>query len=154
MSWILLWADPEAYKYQTLQSCFVMMIGNYWLFITQWLNFFTMDTISDLAFGESFACLERGEYHEWVRTLFRFLKYMSLGAAPRYYPTLEFFLMKLMPKSVMKGQKKHMQYAYEKINRRIDLKSERPDFMTPFMRTTSISKASLAKKSWQHSTSS
>ncbi|CAG8953633.1 hypothetical protein HYFRA_00010092 [Hymenoscyphus fraxineus] len=102
--------------------------------MTEWLNFFTMDTISDLAFGESFGCLEKGDYHEWVRTLFSFLKYMSLAAAPRYYPTLEFLLMKLVPKSVMEGQKKHMQYAFEKINRRIDLKSDRPDFMTPFMR--------------------
>jgi cytochrome P450 len=102
--------------------------------MTDWLNFFTMDVIGDLAFGESFDCLGRGEYHEWVRTLFTFLKYMSLGAAPRYYPTLEFLLKKLMPKSVMEGQRKHMQYAFEKINRRIDLKSDRPDFMTPFMK--------------------
>ncbi|EHK98251.1 putative Isotrichodermin C-15 hydroxylase [Glarea lozoyensis 74030] len=93
-----------------------------------------MDVISDLAFGESFGCLERGDYHEWVHTLFAFLKYMSLAAAPRYYPTVEFILKMFMPKSVMEGQRKHMAYAREKITRRIDLKSERPDFMTPFMK--------------------
>ncbi|EPE30604.1 Cytochrome P450 [Glarea lozoyensis ATCC 20868] len=102
--------------------------------MTDWLNFFTMDVISDLAFGESFGCLERGDYHEWVHTLFAFLKYMSLAAAPRYYPTVEFILKMFMPKSVMEGQRKHMAYAREKITRRIDLKSERPDFMTPFMK--------------------
>jgi cytochrome P450 len=102
--------------------------------MTDWLNFFTMDVISDLAFGESFNCLSLGEYHSWVRTLFSFLKYMSLAAAPRYYPPLEFVLKKFMPRSVNEGQRKHMQYAREKIKRRIDSKSERPDFMTPFRR--------------------
>jgi cytochrome P450 len=62
------------------------------------------------------------------------LKFISLGAAPRYYPALEFLLKKFMPRSVIEGQQKYIQYASEKINRRIDLKSERPDFMTPFMK--------------------
>lgn len=103
--------------------------------MTDWLNFFTMDVIGDLAFGEPFGCLEKGEYHHWVRTLFSYLKSMSLAAAPRYYPTTEFLLQKLIPKSVLEGQKRHTQFANQMINRRLDSKSERPDFMTPFMRS-------------------
>jgi cytochrome P450 len=102
--------------------------------MTDWLNFFTMDVIGDLAFGEPFGCMDKGEYHHWVRTLFTYLKGMSLAAAPRYYPTMEFLFEKLMPKSIIEGQKQHTRYANEMINRRLDLKSERPDFMTPFMR--------------------
>ena len=102
--------------------------------MTDWLNFFTMDVIGDLAFGESFGCLDMGEYHDWVRTLFQFLKGMALAAAPRYYPSLEFILQKMIPKSVIEGQKRHQQYAKERINHRLDLKTNRPDFMTPFMK--------------------
>jgi cytochrome P450 len=102
--------------------------------MTEWLNFFTMDVIGDLAFGEPFGCLETGEYHSWVRTLFSYLKGMSLAAAPRYYPSTEFLLQKLIPKSVREGQRRHTQYANEKINHRLDLKPSRPDFMTPFMK--------------------
>lgn len=102
--------------------------------MTDWLNFFTMDVIGDLAFGESFGCLETGEYHFWVRTLFSCLKGMSLAAAPRYYPSTEFLFQKLMPKSVLEGQRRHTQYANQRINRRLDLKTDRPDFMTPFMK--------------------
>lgn len=80
--------------------------------MTDWINFFTMDVIRDLAFGEPFSCLAKGEYHDWVRTLFQ----------------------KMIPQSVIDGQRRHMQYANDRINRRLDSGSERPDFMTAFMK--------------------
>lgn len=102
--------------------------------MTDWLNFFTMDVIGDLAFGESFDCLKKGEYHSWIRTLFSYIKGMSLAAAPRFYPTTELLFERLIPKSVLEGQRRHTEYAHEKINRRLDTKTNRPDFMTPFMK--------------------
>ena len=102
--------------------------------MTDWINFFTMDVIGDLAFGEPFGCLETGDYHFWVRTLFSYLKGMSIAAAPRYYPVTERLFSKLMPSSVIEGQRRHTQYANERISRRLDMKTNRPDFMTPFLR--------------------
>jgi cytochrome P450 len=102
--------------------------------ITDWLNFFTMDVIGDLCFGHPFGCLARGEYHDWVRTLFMYLKFMSLAAVPRYYPWLQWTLEWLMPKSIMKGVMKHQAYAYEQINKRLDSNTSRPDFMTAFLK--------------------
>ena len=37
--------------------------------------------IGDLAFGEAFGCLVKGEYHDWVRTLYDYLKAMTIAAA-------------------------------------------------------------------------
>ncbi|KAL8709042.1 MAG: hypothetical protein Q9220_006166 [cf. Caloplaca sp. 1 TL-2023] len=102
--------------------------------LTDRLNFFTMDVIGDLAFGESFHCLETSEYHTWIHELFSYLKGMSLAAALRYYPMAEFFFNKLIPKRVIEDQKRHTQYANERINRRLDSKMNRPDFITPLMR--------------------
>lgn len=102
--------------------------------MTDWLNFFTIDVIGDLAFGESFGCLESGEYHLWIRTLFSYLKGRSLAAAPRYYPSIEYLLQKLIPKSVLEGQRCHSQYLNEKINHHFGSKTSRPDFMTSFMK--------------------
>jgi cytochrome P450 len=93
-----------------------------------------MDIIGDLAFGAPFGCLGKGEYHHWVRTLFSYLEGMSIAVASRFYPTMEFLFQKLIPKSVIEGQKHHSAYAEKMINRRLDTKSDRPDFMTPFMR--------------------
>lgn len=106
--------------------------------MTDWLNFFTMDVIGDLAFGAPFGCLASGQYHDWVRTLFTYLKFMTVAAAPRYYPWLEKILMALIPRSVMQGVKKHQDYADSRINERLDKMAEgvqgRADFMSPFAR--------------------
>ena len=101
--------------------------------ITDWVNFFTMDVIGDLAFGEPFGCIVHGEYHFWVRTLFSYLKGMSLAAAPRYYPSFEFLLKRFIPQSILDGQLQHQQYANDRINKRLDTKTNRPDFMTSLM---------------------
>lgn len=102
--------------------------------MTDWINFFTMDVIGDLAFGEPFGCLAKGEYHDWVRTLFQYLKGMAIAAAPRYYPATDYLFQKMILQSVIDGQRRHTQYANDRINRRLDSGSERPDFMTAFMK--------------------
>ncbi len=127
-------ADMLVSKLRELASAPASLSGGALINMTDWLNFFTMDVIGDLAFGESFDCLKTGEYHHWVRTLFSYLKGMSLAAAPRYYPATEFLFRNLMPKSILEGQRQHTRYANERINRRLDLKTDRPDFMTPFMK--------------------
>lgn len=108
--------------------------------MTDWMTFFTMDVIGDLSFGEPFGCLEKGQYHDWVRKLFQYVKAVTVVAAPRYYSVrlTDFILRNLLPRSVTEGQKAHKRYADERINRRLDkldakTDSSRPDFMTPFM---------------------
>lgn len=95
--------------------------------MTDWINFFTMDVIGDLAFGEPFGCLAKGEYHDWVRTLFQYLKGMAIAAAPRYYPATDYLFQKMIPQSVIDGQRRHTQYANDRINRRLNSGSEHPD---------------------------
>ncbi|KJZ71038.1 hypothetical protein HIM_09565 [Hirsutella minnesotensis 3608] len=102
--------------------------------MTDWINFFTVDVIGDLAFGEPFGCLDKSEYHPWVRTLFNFLKGMVYAASTRFYPWIASFTEKLIPKSVMDLQRQHTEFANAKINRRLNLQTNRPDFMTPFLK--------------------
>ncbi|MCJ1435656.1 RNA polymerase II mediator complex subunit [Xylographa pallens] len=101
--------------------------------ILDWLNYFTIDIIGDLSFGESFNCLQTSDYHPWVKTLNNFLKGMVYLAATRYYPSVEYLLFKMLPKSVMDMQQKHAEFASERIRRRLNVKKARPDFMTPFL---------------------
>ena len=67
----------------------------------EWMTFFTVDVIGDLALGESFHCLESSKLHPWVKTLNNFLQGMVYAASTRWYPLVEFILMKLLPKKVM-----------------------------------------------------
>jgi hypothetical protein len=92
--------------------------------------------IGDLALGEAFGCLAKGEYHDWVRTLYQYLKAMIIAAAPRYWPVMQSLFEKAIPQSIKDGSKRHQQYAFDRINRRLDSKTERLDFMTPFLKRT------------------
>ena len=104
--------------------------------LSDWMTFFTMDVIGDLALGKSFGNLSSGTYHAWVRTLFEYVKGLTLAAAPRYYSIAltELAFQKLLPRQVVEGQKAHKRWADEMVNRRLNSQSSRPDFMTPFMR--------------------
>ena len=98
-----------------------------------WLNFFTIDIIGDLGFGESFNCLRDSRYHDWVRTLHNFLKGMVFAAATRFYPSVEYTFFALLPRSIIQLQKRHTEFANERINRRLNLEAYRPDFISPIM---------------------
>ena len=102
--------------------------------IVDWINFFTVDVIGDLALGESFGCLENSDYHPWVKTLDRFLQGMAYSAATRFYPSVERLVMRMLPKSVMEMQRKHSELVHHRVERRLNLKTNRPDFFTPVMR--------------------
>ena len=102
--------------------------------MTDWINFFTLDVIGDLAFGEAFGCLSTGQYHAWVCILFSFMKSMGLAAASQFYPASKTLFEKLIPKSILEEQRQYTQFAHAKINRRLDTKTDRPDFITPFMK--------------------
>ncbi|MCJ1308562.1 hypothetical protein MMC25_002215 [Agyrium rufum] len=105
--------------------------------MTDWVNFFTIDIIGDLAFGESFGCLQESAYHPWVKTLSNFLKGMVYVAATRFYPALHDVLMRMISKSVLEVQKNHTKFAVERIYRRLNKETDRPDFLTPFIKNNS-----------------
>lgn len=95
-----------------------------------WFNFTTFDVFGDLGFGESFDCLENSRYHPWVALLFNSVKAASFVAAVRFYPLLEWILMKFIPASLKKMQRKHFDQIVNKVHRRLNWELERPDIMS------------------------
>lgn len=102
--------------------------------MTDWINFFTIDVIGDLSFGEPFGCLDSSEYHPWVRALFDFLKGMVFEVSARLYPWFQAIVLRIMPKNTLENQRRHSGFANERIRRRLSLQTDRPDFMTPFLK--------------------
>ena len=99
-----------------------------------WANYFTIDVIGDLGFGDSFNCLRDSQYHDWVRTLHFFLKGMAFAAATRFYPSIEYVFFALLPRRIIQMQKRHTEFAKERIIRRLNMEVDRPDFITPIMK--------------------
>lgn len=98
--------------------------------IGPWCNYFTFDVFGDLGFGESFGCLDNSRYHPWIALLFNSVKAASYVAAVRYYPLLQWVLMKCIPASLKEQQKKHFSQIADKVQRRMNWELERPDIMS------------------------
>lgn len=103
--------------------------------MTNWYNFTTFDIIGDLTFGDSFGCLDRSDYHPWISFLFRSFKAASfMAAAKRFGPIVKLALDKLIPKKLLQQRKKHQALTHEKLQARLERKTDRKDFMTYILR--------------------
>ena len=97
--------------------------------IVKWYNFCVFDVIGDLAFGESFGCLDRQDYHSWVATIIHHFKYVVLMSACRYYPLLYRLLVWSVPKSSAQKQAQHDSMVRERVQSRLSRDQEHPDFL-------------------------
>lgn len=95
--------------------------------LKHWYNFTTFDVIGDLAFGEPFGCLERGELDEHVAFLdgglhtanqTQFVKEIGLERG-----------LTLILRRVMKFRANLIQNMSAVLRRRMDLNAERPDLI-------------------------
>ncbi|KAI1635440.1 cytochrome P450 [Biscogniauxia mediterranea] len=88
--------------------------------ILPWINFTTFDIFADLGFGESFDCLQSSRYHPWIALLFNSVKAASFIAAARFYPLVDFLLIKCIPLSLKKMQQAYFQQIADKVERRLN----------------------------------
>lgn len=98
--------------------------------LTKWYNFCVFDIIGDLAFGQSFGCLEGSQYHTWVATIIHHFKAAVLMTACRYYPWLYRLLVWSVPRESIQKQQQHFQAVKSKVQRRLSMEHDRPDFLS------------------------
>ncbi|KAF2108666.1 cytochrome P450 [Lophiotrema nucula] len=98
--------------------------------IVPWLTYLTIDLIGDLAFGESFGCLETGEHDDWLGFTFNSIRAMWYIVLLRHYGWLHNLLMGMIPKSVQKQADDHWDTMENKVKRRMARNTTRPDFIT------------------------
>ncbi|KAI9782988.1 MAG: hypothetical protein M1816_001648 [Peltula sp. TS41687] len=87
------------------------------------------DIIGDLGFGESFHCLEHNTFHAWIAEIFSYFKTGALAVTLRYYSSLYQLLMWYIPAKTLNAAQQNYQWGVEKIHHRLNLKTEREDFM-------------------------
>lgn len=95
-----------------------------------WFNFTTFDIFGDLGFGESFQCLQNSAYHPWISRIFNNVKLNGFVAMARYYPWVDFVLLRCIPSSLTKMAADHAQQIADKVQRRLNWELERPDIMS------------------------
>ncbi len=80
-----------------------------------------MPNTGDLSFGESFGCLDRGDFHFWITLIFHAVKTGAIEQATQRLATAgsmtQTFLMKLIPGGLRKRRADHLTYSTEKVMR-------------------------------------
>lgn len=103
--------------------------------LVSWYNFTTFDIIGDLAFGESFGCLDNSNYHPWVSLIFQSVKAGSFMTSMRRLGRgFEVALNRLIPRQLLQKREQHMQLVREKVAQRLAADNDRPDFMDTMIR--------------------
>lgn len=99
-----------------------------------WYNYATFDLIGDFAFGESFRCLKSSKYHEWVQfVLDHFYVATLLQVVHRFRP-LNKLLAMLLPASLIQKKEAHHRMALDKVRRRVQKDTQRPDFISHMLK--------------------
>jgi cytochrome P450 len=87
--------------------------------VVKWFNYITFDVIGDLSFGESFGCLDEGQYHWWIPLIFDAVKAGAIEQATRRFATpgssTQQWLMSLIPNELRKRRRDHLAYSKEKV---------------------------------------
>ncbi|RAH67354.1 cytochrome P450 [Aspergillus aculeatinus CBS 121060] len=99
-----------------------------------WYNFCTFDIIGDLAFGEPFDCLRNAAYHDWVRLIFSSVKVASYLNVARRLPGTQYLVRAITPRRVLEQQRWHVQLTAQKVQARLNMTNERPDFFASILK--------------------
>lgn len=94
-----------------------------------WLNYTTFDVIGDLAFGApgGFGCLQQSDYHPWVRLLTDTIRENAclIALANIGFSTP----IQWLGKTAASKNTQHRAVVKEKVQQRLELGAERPDFI-------------------------
>ncbi|KAI1824078.1 isotrichodermin C-15 hydroxylase [Xylaria intraflava] len=97
-----------------------------------WYRYVVFDIICDLAFGESFQCLEIDGLHPWVEALLDGGKPMGVLTVLNMYPTLSAVLNPVLGILVEGPMRLHQQMVRPLVEKRIK-SGDRPDLINPLI---------------------
>ncbi|KAJ5566018.1 Cytochrome P450 [Penicillium sp. DV-2018c] len=99
--------------------------------MTRWYNYTTFDIIGDLAFGESFGCLENSRYHFWVSVIFSHFRNAAWANVLRRVPFGPMLMNWIIPRKVREDKAVQNEMTKEKVKARIAHGDNgRPDFLS------------------------
>lgn len=111
--------------------------------ISAWYNFATFDLIGEVVMGESYGCLENGDYHPWVAPIFQVTYISGIVAALSHYPWLKSTLLRLFRPIISRKILDHQAYTRASLTKRMEIK--RTDLVQAMLDTKgdTVSKTAL-----------
>lgn len=105
--------------------------------MTSWFNSMTFDVIGDMAFGDHFGSLERGEWHPWVKLIFKGIKFNGILQIMQAYPIMGYLIYAFSSdvRDLARKNAENQKLARAQTEKRIAQGAEaRTDFMTYILR--------------------
>ena len=102
--------------------------------IKSWLNYTTFDITGDLMFAESFHCLENSQSHPWIELIFESVRAIAWVAVINHFPLVRKMVFTLLSRSIKEKALGHFQLSVDRVERRLKMGSERPDFMSRILK--------------------
>ncbi|KAF2967357.1 hypothetical protein GQX73_g6227 [Xylaria multiplex] len=112
--------------------------------MSETFNWLTFDVIGDLAFGEPFGGIEKGETHFWVKILLDSVLNAQITFLRNKLPLLNFILPYFLPKGADEKLKKHRMLSKEKSQKRLQLgDTGRADFFSHMLKRNTMSEKEM-----------
>jgi len=94
--------------------------------------------MGDLVFGESFGCLEKSDYHPWVKLMFDSVKTSSYIRCAKYWPwitpIIQYFIL---PEKLKQNRMEQQKWAKGRAEHRKSMKTDRLDLISGFLKPDS-----------------
>jgi cytochrome P450 len=100
--------------------------------LAKWFSMATFDLIGDLAFSQSFGCLETDVLHPWIKVVFGAFKALPLLRVIREIsgvPFLGGYAKHLLPTKIKQMWIDHFNYRSDLIDERLASGKDRPDMV-------------------------
>jgi cytochrome P450 len=102
--------------------------------LVNWLNLTTFDIVGDLAFGETFGCLETADYIPWLRIIFDSVWAVTVLGSIRQFPWLDWVFTKVVDGTIMRVTREHHRLTIDKVSRRLAKDTDRADFISQILK--------------------
>ncbi|KAK3946263.1 putative cytochrome P450 [Diplogelasinospora grovesii] len=97
--------------------------------VTKWYEMVSFDILGEMAFGESFHCVQNGKPHFWSELVLDHLYFITLADNLHRFPIIPYIVRTLFP-STLVVQNRNSKYSREIVAKRLATKSSRKDFLT------------------------
>ncbi|KAL5402539.1 hypothetical protein PMIN03_010580 [Paraphaeosphaeria minitans] len=102
--------------------------------VVRFYNYTTFDIMADLTFGEPLGLLQESKYIPWVAALFGSVRLMTITGVVKRWPLIDDMLQRCLPKGLKENRRQHMLFSSERVDKRMQKQTDRPDIWTYVMK--------------------